>query len=556
MCAGSAADSGRRGPLVSGASTAHRSTDLGLATLSFGTGGYVLIARSVENSYLHINGLIHRDIKAANLLIDEDGTVLLGDLGVAAPLWDTTNAASPRNDTHSTAYTQPAQYTHTKHASHLHIHLPHIHHSDSTPAQSQAQSQSQAQAGTSTPAHRPRGALGKRKSFVGTPCWMAPEVVLRTQYDASADIWSFGITALELAAGHPPMARAPAAAVLTHIANAPPPALQRDGGTAHRYSAAYAELAARCLAKDPAARPSAAELLASAFFRGAKKKSYLVGTVLKDLPPLVRRQERRRLPSVMTHTTMASWDFAATEIGSARQSTVLLSSPTTSVHSHVSHSPARRKRSVVLTDGVVEIDDACEGETEEADGEDAAGQRITASEKQEEDAAAYARRIRAQRRSNASLSLHTHSRSVSWAEPDDDSRPSPVRGEAIAEAELASSPRVADSAPTLPDANNLMSHTPPEMHLAVPVPVSVAASPSASSESRASLSTSTTDQSDPEPATPPSSIAPPGRLWRKLLRRGKGDREHEDEKESSDAGAGADSSLRRRVSRFAGRMHA
>jgi serine/threonine protein kinase len=40
------------------------------------------------NSYLHINGFIHRDIKAANLLIDDDGTVLLGDLGVAAPLHD------------------------------------------------------------------------------------------------------------------------------------------------------------------------------------------------------------------------------------------------------------------------------------------------------------------------------------------------------------------------------------------------------------------------------------------------------------------------------------
>ena len=39
-------------------------------------------------SYLHINGFIHRDVKAANLLIDDDGTVLLGDLGVAAPLHD------------------------------------------------------------------------------------------------------------------------------------------------------------------------------------------------------------------------------------------------------------------------------------------------------------------------------------------------------------------------------------------------------------------------------------------------------------------------------------
>jgi serine/threonine-protein kinase OSR1/STK39 len=43
------------------------------------------------SSYLHINGFIHRDIKAANLLIDDDGTVLLGDLGVAANLADDTD---------------------------------------------------------------------------------------------------------------------------------------------------------------------------------------------------------------------------------------------------------------------------------------------------------------------------------------------------------------------------------------------------------------------------------------------------------------------------------
>lgn len=43
---------------------------------------------TLPSSYLHTNGLIHRDIKAANLLVDDDGTVLVGDLGVAAPLVD------------------------------------------------------------------------------------------------------------------------------------------------------------------------------------------------------------------------------------------------------------------------------------------------------------------------------------------------------------------------------------------------------------------------------------------------------------------------------------
>jgi serine/threonine-protein kinase OSR1/STK39 len=46
-------------------------------------------------SYLHVNGFIHRDVKAANLLIDDDGTVLLGDLGVAASLADDADPISP-----------------------------------------------------------------------------------------------------------------------------------------------------------------------------------------------------------------------------------------------------------------------------------------------------------------------------------------------------------------------------------------------------------------------------------------------------------------------------
>ena len=54
-------------------------------------------------SYLHINGFIHRDIKAANLLIDDDGTVLLGDLGVAAPLTDEDHTHTHVNDKASRA---------------------------------------------------------------------------------------------------------------------------------------------------------------------------------------------------------------------------------------------------------------------------------------------------------------------------------------------------------------------------------------------------------------------------------------------------------------------
>ncbi|CAN4082444.1 unnamed protein product [Withania somnifera] len=124
-----------------------------------------------------------------------------------------------------------------------------------------------------------------RNTFVGTPCWMAPEVMQQLHgYDFKADIWSFGITALELAHGHAPFSKYPPMKVLLMTLQNPPPGLdyERD----KRFSKSFKEMVAACLVKDPKKRPSSEKLLKHPFFKQARGNDYLARTILEGLPPL------------------------------------------------------------------------------------------------------------------------------------------------------------------------------------------------------------------------------------------------------------------------------
>eukprot|EP01024_Parvocaulis_polyphysoides_P026513 TRINITY_DN24140_c0_g1_i1.p1 TRINITY_DN24140_c0_g1~~TRINITY_DN24140_c0_g1_i1.p1 ORF type:complete len:538 (+),score=68.22 TRINITY_DN24140_c0_g1_i1:172-1614(+) len=147
----------------------------------------------------------------------------------------------------------------------------------------------------------------RRKTFVGTPYWMAPEVIVSQDegYDSSADIWSLGITAIEMGTGAPPHNDMHPMKVLFQIPKLPSPELPTS------FSTAFRDFVSQCLQKDPSSRPSCQQLLEHEFLQS-------VSGPPENLSKLIQMGQKKRekyINETITgkeniQQTMPGWDVA------------------------------------------------------------------------------------------------------------------------------------------------------------------------------------------------------------------------------------------------------
>ncbi|XP_037096279.1 myosin-IIIb isoform X3 [Syngnathus acus] len=181
---------------------------------------YILYSALLGLQHLHNNRIIHRDVKGNNILLTTEGGVKLVDFGVSAQL---TSARLRRN------------------------------------------------------------------TSVGTPFWMAPEVIACEQqydytYDARCDVWSLGITAIELADGDPPLADMHPVKALFKIPRNPSPTLQNP----EQWCRSFCHFIGQCLIKDFEARPSVTHLLEHPFIKQAHGKDV---ALRHQLAALIKEQQ-------------------------------------------------------------------------------------------------------------------------------------------------------------------------------------------------------------------------------------------------------------------------
>lgn len=140
-------------------------------------------------------------------------------------------------------------------------------------------------------------------SFVGTPYWMAPEVILAMdegQYDGKVDVWSLGITCIELAERKPPLFNMNAMSALYHIAQNDSPRLQSN-----EWSDSFRGFVDYCLQKIPQERPSSTDLLRHDFVRRERPPRVLIDLIqrTKDAVRELDNLQYRKMKKILFQET-------------------------------------------------------------------------------------------------------------------------------------------------------------------------------------------------------------------------------------------------------------
>jgi serine/threonine kinase 4 len=132
--------------------------------------------------------------------------------------------------------------------------------------------------------------LADKDTVIGTPFWMSPEVISRSKYNKKTDIWSLGITAIEMAEGEPPYSHIHPFRAMFLIKEKPPRGLTKPD----KWSPEFNNFIQRCLIVDPKKRPTAQELLQDEFIiKKSRGPAILSELVLESMSEIEKYRMNR-----------------------------------------------------------------------------------------------------------------------------------------------------------------------------------------------------------------------------------------------------------------------